>query len=95
IRADLLYGEGEGLGGRPVSYAVYADPQLGGRSASREPRLRGRPDVHEARCRIDGDGRDARGFTQAIVVGDTGRTMGAAVFGAEGSARQRRCAASR
>jgi pyruvate/2-oxoglutarate dehydrogenase complex dihydrolipoamide dehydrogenase (E3) component len=89
IRANLLDGGDESTDGRPVSYTVYTDPQLGRVGLSeKEAREQGldfgvarMPMKHVARAlEID----ESRGFMKALVDAQSGRILGAAILGIEG-----------
>jgi pyruvate/2-oxoglutarate dehydrogenase complex dihydrolipoamide dehydrogenase (E3) component len=89
IRTNLLGGGEESIEGRPVSYTVYTDPQLGRVGLSeREAREQGRdfevarmPMKHVARA-LETD--ENRGFMKALVDARSGRILGAAILGLEG-----------
>jgi pyruvate/2-oxoglutarate dehydrogenase complex dihydrolipoamide dehydrogenase (E3) component len=89
IRANLLDGADESIEGRPISYTVYTDPQLGRVGLSeREARERGHdfevakmPMKHVARA-LETD--ESRGFMKALVDSKTGQILGCAVLGMEG-----------
>ena len=89
IRANLLDGADKSIEGRPLSYTVYTDPQLGRVGLSeREAREQGHefevtrmPMKHVARA-LETD--ESRGFMKVLVDADSGRILGAAVLGMEG-----------
>ncbi|MDP8953089.1 MAG: FAD-dependent oxidoreductase, partial [Actinomycetota bacterium] len=89
IRANLLDGREESIEGRPISYTVYTDPQLGRVGLSeKEAREQGRdfevarmPMKHVARA-LETD--ESRGFMKALVDAESGRILGAAILGVEG-----------
>ncbi|MDQ4106369.1 MAG: mercuric reductase [Actinomycetota bacterium] len=89
IRANLLDGAEDSVEGRPVSYTVYIDPQLGrvGLSA-KEARERGlnfkiakMPMKHVARA-LETD--ESRGLMKVLVEAENDRILGAAILGIEG-----------
>lgn len=89
IRANLLDGREESIEGRPVSYTVYIDPQLGRVGLSeKEAREQGynfkvarMPMKHVARA-LETD--ESRGFMKAVVDAKSDRILGAAILGIEG-----------
>lgn len=89
IRANLLDGREESIEGRPVSYAVYIDPQLGrvglsereAREQNRNFKVAWMPMKYVARA-LETD--ESRGFMKALVDARSGRILGAAILGLEG-----------
>lgn len=89
IRANLLDGREESIEGRPVSYTVYTDPQLGRVGLSeKEAREQGynfkvarMPMKHVARA-LETD--ESRGFMKTVVDAKSDRILGAAILGLEG-----------
>ena len=89
LKANLLEGAGRLVSDRPTPYTVFIDPQLGRIGLSEtEAKARGRkyklakmPMSSVARA-LETD--ESRGFMKALVDGDTGQILGAAVLGLEG-----------
>lgn len=85
IRANVLDGGEESIEGRPVSYTVYIDPQLGRVGLSeregRDFEVARMPMKHVARA-LETD--ESRGFMKALVDAQSGRILGAAILGIEG-----------
>jgi pyruvate/2-oxoglutarate dehydrogenase complex dihydrolipoamide dehydrogenase (E3) component len=89
IRANLIDSKEKSIEGRPVSYTVYTDPQLGRVGLSeREAREQCR-DFEVARMPMKRVARaletdESRGFMKVLVDADSGRILGAAILGIEG-----------
>lgn len=89
IRANLLDGGEESIDGRPVSYTVYLDPQLGRVGLSeKEAREQGH-DFEVARMPMKRVARaletdESRGFMKVLVATESDRILGAAILGIEG-----------
>jgi pyruvate/2-oxoglutarate dehydrogenase complex dihydrolipoamide dehydrogenase (E3) component len=89
IRTNLLEGGNATTVDRLVPYTVFIDPQLGrvglsereARAQARNIRVAKMPMSYVARA-LEVD--ETRGFMKAIVDGDTGQILGAAVLGIEG-----------
>ncbi len=89
IRANLIDGVDESIEGRPVSYTVYTDPQLGRVGLSeREAREQGH-DFEVVRMPMKRVARaletdESLGFMKVLVDAQSGRILGAAILGLEG-----------
>jgi pyruvate/2-oxoglutarate dehydrogenase complex dihydrolipoamide dehydrogenase (E3) component len=89
LRANLLQGSDLTTSGRIVPYTVFIDPQLGrvglsegaARKDSRNVKVATLPMSSVARAIETGE---TRGMIKAVVDGDTGQILGAAVLGLEG-----------
>ncbi len=89
IKTNLLDGGEASIDGRPVSYTVYTDPQLGrvgltereARQQDRNVRVAKMPMKHVARA-LEMD--ETRGFMKALVDADTRQILGCAILGVEG-----------
>jgi pyruvate/2-oxoglutarate dehydrogenase complex dihydrolipoamide dehydrogenase (E3) component len=89
IRTNLLEKGSASTDGRLVPYTVFIDPQLGrvglseqeAHAQNRKVRVAKMPMTRVARA-LEVD--ETRGFMKAIVDGDTGQILGAAVLGLEG-----------
>lgn len=89
IRANLIDGGEKSIEGRPVSYTVYTDPQLGRVGLSeREAREQGH-DFEVVRMPMKRVARaletdESLGFMKVLVDAQSGRILGAAILGLEG-----------
>jgi pyruvate/2-oxoglutarate dehydrogenase complex dihydrolipoamide dehydrogenase (E3) component len=89
IRTNLIEKGSASTDGRLVPYTVFIDPQLGrvglseeeAHTQNRKIRVAKMPMARVARA-LEVD--ETRGFMKAIVDGDTGQILGAAVLGLEG-----------
>jgi pyruvate/2-oxoglutarate dehydrogenase complex dihydrolipoamide dehydrogenase (E3) component len=89
IRTNLIEKGNATIAGRLVPYTLFIDPQLGrigmteteARSQNKNIRVAKMPMTYVARA-LEVD--ETRGFMKAIVDGDTGQLLGAAVLGIEG-----------
>lgn len=89
VKANLLDGGDRSTADRILTYTVFTDPQLGrvgatereARNEFREVRVAKLPMSRVARA-IETD--ETRGFMKAVVDGESGRILGAAVLGIEG-----------
>jgi pyruvate/2-oxoglutarate dehydrogenase complex dihydrolipoamide dehydrogenase (E3) component len=89
VRVNLLEGGDRSTRDRLVPYTVFIDPQLGrvgltekqARERGRPVRVAKLPMAHVARAIEVGE---TRGFMKAVVDGESGLILGAAVFGIEG-----------
>ena len=89
LRTNLIEKGNASTEGRLVPYTLYTDPQLGrvglteqqARAQNRKVRVARMPMTSVARATETGE---TRGFMKAIVDGDSGQILGAAVLGMEG-----------
>jgi pyruvate/2-oxoglutarate dehydrogenase complex dihydrolipoamide dehydrogenase (E3) component len=89
VRANLLEKKNASIKNRLVPYTLFIDPQLGRVGITEtEARAQGR-DVRVAKLPMTSVARalevdETRGFMKAVVDGDSGQVLGAAVLGIEG-----------
>jgi pyruvate/2-oxoglutarate dehydrogenase complex dihydrolipoamide dehydrogenase (E3) component len=89
LRTNLIENGNATTKGRLVPYTVYIDPQLG-RVGMTETEARAKhPNIRVARMPMTRVARaievdETRGFMKAVVDGDNGQILGAAVLGVEG-----------
>jgi pyruvate/2-oxoglutarate dehydrogenase complex dihydrolipoamide dehydrogenase (E3) component len=89
LRTNVIEKGNASTEGRLVPYTVYMDPQLGriglteeqARAQNKKVRVARMPMTSVARATETGE---TRGFVKAIVDGDSGQILGAAVLGIEG-----------
>ena len=89
IQANLLQNGNARIGGRPVPYTIFMDPQLGrvgltekeARAQGRSIRVAKLPMAHAAKAIQFGE---TRGFMKAIVDAETNQILGCAILGMEG-----------
>jgi pyruvate/2-oxoglutarate dehydrogenase complex dihydrolipoamide dehydrogenase (E3) component len=89
LRANLLQGGELTTSGRIVPYTVFIDPQLGRVGLSEGAARKAGRNVKVATLQMSSVARaietgETRGMMKAVVDGDTGQILGAAVLGLEG-----------
>lgn len=89
LRDRWLHHDNRSPEGRPVPYTVFIDPQLGRIGLSAEQAREENRDVQVVRMPMSRVARaietgETHGFMEAVVDNETGRLLGATVFGPEG-----------